>query len=235
MDYKDEQHALGAARELRAVATTAAPPISLADPEGVIRAWMCPRCGRVAKESAYPASAEPDTIAARAAASHEKAAQCCLCRRCGTQTMFYNYLCDACRATEEAERAARLEGERPERERKESILATALTLALDEDAAIRLRDRMSNISEWHYCAGWLDGLEYSLWSILGGAGDTRFGMHDVSHHDIAELARLADKSGGWWMWDEDLGAQVFIRLAEWRRLYADRTGTWITRKDNADG
>lgn len=100
---------------------------------------------------------------------------------------------------------------------------TALSLSPDPDAAIVVRARMRQISEALYYAGWLDGLEYALWSMFDVGSDRRFGVGEVAERDVADLVRLSTRAGGWWRFDDDLGDQVFVTLPEWRRLYAERT------------
>lgn len=93
---------------------------------------------------------------------------------------------------------------------------------LDADAAELLRHLMSEISEDHYCAGWLIGLEFRLWRIVLG-GPPKFGFDDVSPERIADLERLSKKCGGWIVWSEGCG-EVFVPMDEWQRMYAAEKG-----------
>lgn len=90
----------------------------------------------------------------------------------------------------------------------------------DKDIANLLRLRMSDISEYHYCAGWLMGLEYTLWYIMAG-GSPRFGLGDVAPEKIAELKRLSIKCGGWWHWSDEANGEVFIKRLDWIKLYEE--------------
>ena len=76
-----------------------------------------------------------------------------------------------------------------------------------------LRDRMSNISEDCYCAGWMSGLEYDLWKMVRG-GDRSYGMCRVSDDDVEQLRVLSEMAGGW----HD-GAR-FIPIDEWLEMLA---------------
>lgn len=104
------------------------------------------------------------------------------------------------------------EREAEERRRKE-IFDAALAKAADRDAAKVLHDLMSKISEDYYFAGWLNDLEFSLWSMIRG-GDRRFGFGEVTDGEVAELKRLHEKTGGWWRYEERVG-EVFVPTAEW--------------------
>jgi hypothetical protein len=81
---------------------------------------------------------------------------------------------------------------------------------------------MSDISEDCWCAGWLMGCEYSLWSIKENAEDRTWGMAWVSDDDCAKLRELSAQCGGWWIWDREAGGNVFLTLEEWEPLYATR-------------
>jgi hypothetical protein len=84
----------------------------------------------------------------------------------------------------------------------------------DPNAAILLQILMSDISEESYAAGWIDGLEYSLWDIrLGGDRGHWF----VDDDEVASLQRLSFECGGWWVHDDELR---FVPHDEWARIYA---------------
>lgn len=84
-------------------------------------------------------------------------------------------------------------------------------------ADLALQGFMSALSEEHYCAGWLTGLEYALWDLAreGGGG---FGMGDVTAAEAALLLALAEEAGAWWRWEgegADSGPRR-VALAEWK-------------------
>lgn len=83
--------------------------------------------------------------------------------------------------------------------------------------AMQLADLMSAISERCWFAGWLNGTEFTLWdAVIDGAG--AWGQDFISVEDVAELKRLSDACGGWFVWDEEL-AESFIPMAEWLAMY----------------
>lgn len=109
--------------------------------------------------------------------------------------------------------------------------AHSLKLAKSEDAALLLESFMSEISELHYCAGWLIGLEFSLWSIMT-TYHREFGLGPVSEANVARLRELHERAGGWWHWVDvpgnvmDSGEQ-FIPTAAWEAIYAaDKPEAW---------
>jgi len=60
-----------------------------------------------------------------------------------------------------------------------------------------LRKLMSGISEDYWYAAWLSGLEYTLWDAITGKGKPV-----CSPEEIEQLKYLAEKCGGWIIWDE---------------------------------
>lgn len=73
----------------------------------------------------------------------------------------------------------------------------------------KLRERMGELSEERYFAGWMDGLEYLLWA-----------------EDILELQRLAVTAQGWWIWpdkehEEEFGGEIFVPLPLWEQMYRE--------------
>jgi hypothetical protein len=67
---------------------------------------------------------------------------------------------------------------------------------------------MSEISENCYCASWLIGLEYTLWSILTRAPEdtypVQWGQEDINLTEAADLKRLSEECGGWIVWDNEV-------------------------------
>ena len=95
-------------------------------------------------------------------------------------------------------------------------------------SAIKLREFMSELSEESYCAGWMEGTEYSLWeAMLRGGGR---GLWAVSRNDAFRLETLAFLAGGWWYWPEKTGEllspePLFTGLRHWQDEY-ERYVAW---------
>ena len=90
-----------------------------------------------------------------------------------------------------------------------------LTLAQTE-----LAELMSEISEDHYCAGWLGDLEYSLWSIMTGASANRFGFGPIERWKIQRLKALSAATGGWIERERHAEHETFVALDTWLVRFA---------------
>jgi hypothetical protein len=94
----------------------------------------------------------------------------------------------------------------------------------------QLRDLMSEISEDMYAAGWLAGLEYSLWALVLGEPDVCFSAEALVPGQLDDLRRLSAELGGWARWSDEPVTDarrspcptgpVFVPMAEWVDLYA---------------
>jgi len=91
----------------------------------------------------------------------------------------------------------------------------------DIQAAKDLCQRMSDISEDYYAAGWLMGLEYALFEAAF-EGDT-FGGEKLQHDELHALLDLSHRCDGWWRWhDSDVVAESgerFVRMSDWTEIY----------------
>ena len=70
---------------------------------------------------------------------------------------------------------------------------------------------MRDLSEEHYCAGWIIGLEHYLWTLAL--------RQNTEERQI--LLYCAEACGGWWMWDDERGENVFVPLPIWKTLYKE--------------
>lgn len=73
---------------------------------------------------------------------------------------------------------------------------------------------MRSLSEEFYGSGWMHGLELSLWHMALN-GSTQEGQM---------LMYCAEGAGGWWIWDDQQGKNVFIPLPIWRKMYDEYAG-----------
>lgn len=98
-----------------------------------------------------------------------------------------------------------------------------MTYDIKELLAEKLCDLMSQVSEDCWCAGWLIGLERSLYRIVFCGASRDFGMGVVSQDDVDKIKALAVESDSWWHWvdHEDFlqSGKNRISLAEAGRLY----------------
>jgi len=190
--------------------------IPLAAPDGTVFAYACGVCNRVRAGSHKMVRHTRADVRSFADSYREEADDCCKCRRCGKQinTRGISFVCKKCEPAEEAERAANQAEFAEKQQVTNAVLDKALAKSLDRACALALRDLMSGISEDYYCAGWLTGLERTLWGML--QGDSRhFGMGEVTHEEIGRLRDLHEKCGGWWYFDDERGEEMFLATAEW--------------------
>lgn len=92
-----------------------------------------------------------------------------------------------------------------------------------------LADRMSEISEKCFCAGWMSGLEYVLWeSTISTRRPFYYGMGEVPEQDIRILKTLSNQIDGWIYWRDDTTdsalpveewGETFVPLDIWQRMY----------------
>jgi hypothetical protein len=116
--------------------------------------------------------------------------------------------CDTLRATLKATRA--------ELDRVVS-LAVEDRKRLQEFARGALLRAMGDLSEHHWCAGWLTGTEYFLWSAVEGNQPVMWGMDELRQGDIDNLRMLRELAGGWWVWEDGEAGEKFVGLDEMRQ------------------
>lgn len=76
-----------------------------------------------------------------------------------------------------------------------------------------LEHEMSDISEDHYAAGWMSGLEYELWdAVCRLPKTTDYGMGTI---DVERLEKIRDVSE---LLNEWCDGDKFIPLSEWREM-----------------
>lgn len=75
---------------------------------------------------------------------------------------------------------------------------------------------MSEASEEHWYAGWLNDCEYQFWAAVVGDTDPEGWCDEY----VETFRTLSQKAGAWLRWDEAAGKPVAVPLAEWRELYA---------------
>lgn len=73
---------------------------------------------------------------------------------------------------------------------------------------------MRSLSEEYFASGWMHGLELSLWH-MALKGNSEEGQM---------LLYCAETAGGWWVWDDERGGNVFVPLPAWRQMYEDYAG-----------
>lgn len=86
-----------------------------------------------------------------------------------------------------------------------------------ESDAFDLMRYMSELSERAYCAGWMDGLEYALWTAVL-KGRLKYGRLQITRAHATKLKELSERCGGWIVWDDTSG-ETFLPLDRWQKMY----------------
>ncbi len=87
----------------------------------------------------------------------------------------------------------------------------------DVAAAKELAALMSEISEEHYCAGWLSGLEYALFSTAFEG--CCFG-EGISQHERQGLLELSRRCDGWCVYVDGVGPK-YVPMLVWTKIYKE--------------
>ena len=89
---------------------------------------------------------------------------------------------------------------------------------LVREALLRM---MEDISEDCWCAGWLQDLEFTLWTaVITGNLDFGWGMQE---RELTRLKHLNEMAGGWWIWADEEKGRRFVSTEEWLKIYAEKT------------
>lgn len=90
-----------------------------------------------------------------------------------------------------------------------------------------LAELMAGISERCYCAGWINGNEFRLWSAVIDPVDTlSYGLAFINREEVEEMKRLSQEIDGWIVWqDANLSSPsdlCFIEMSLWLEKYSQR-------------
>jgi hypothetical protein len=80
-----------------------------------------------------------------------------------------------------------------------------------------LYELMSDISEDCWCAGWLDGNEYSIWDAMQ-TGNLTYGMGAIDKESLEKVRELSKELNGWVIWDDALNENAFVTADEWLKI-----------------
>ena len=90
---------------------------------------------------------------------------------------------------------------------------------MSEEAKKELKSAMIEISERAYYAGWMGALEHNLWYAIEN-GPRGYGQTEISKEDIEHLKDLSNRAGGWWIFDNEIKDNRFLKFAEWKKYYS---------------
>jgi hypothetical protein len=94
----------------------------------------------------------------------------------------------------------------------------------EELARETLLRMMCDFSEECWCAGWLSGLEFTLWNGVT-TGRMGSGWFAVNERELARMKYLHELAGGWWMWAEGEDGERFVTTEEWLRIVSEHAAT----------
>jgi len=89
---------------------------------------------------------------------------------------------------------------------------------LAKDALVGM---MRDISEDCWCAGWLNGLEFTLWDAVT-TGEMEVGWGTVETRELVRMKFLHELVGGWWTWPEGESGERFVTTEEWLAILLKR-------------
>ncbi len=215
--------------------------IPLRSPDGIIYSYACGICHNVQGGTAF--GLEVKDLAEE---YRRQAEECCRCTRCrdrpieGAPMVLFGGFCAECAPLAEEENARREAHLKEMRQILGERREKALRDAKDRDSAESLLRVMEEISQEHWSAGWLLGLEYDLWSFVGlwrtgllAKRGSKFGMFELENKTLTDLSELSERAGGWWKWfdDEQPGA-YFVPMQEWLAIFSERE---LSRSERAAG
>jgi hypothetical protein len=96
---------------------------------------------------------------------------------------------------------------------------------------------LERISERDHCAGWVGGIEHTMWEMLINPEPTPSEDDDLFNwdwpeHEIKLLRKLAASCSGWVRFNPDAKdfyeSRVFVPIDEWVPMYAAYTGKEMT-------
>jgi len=209
-------------------ATAKESSIPLRSPDGIVYAWACGACHHVQHPGDMLGPLGPEDVAWTAKNALSYADRCCTCPTCHARLLDSSGVTE-CATCEEASRPAReahLERIAKEAKAFAARAEAALARSPNPDAAERLVVHMRELSDEVYAAGWLHGLEFTMWEMLQ-ANDTDFGITEITVGDMALLRDLHERAGGWWRWQHEegtvcAGGPVFVTTEEWLAIVAAR-------------
>jgi hypothetical protein len=182
-------------------------PTPLSTPNGEVLAHACPTCRKVYSMTALVTLEGTATLASR----------CCICKRCNeaplppVRSASYCEACDLKIADEI----------RTQNLRHALAEANHLATSKDPDKSEQLRQWMRQTSERLWAAGWLTGLEYTLYLHVREERTREFDGGTIYKGEWAQAQAWSEACGGWWAWrnDNTYTGVWFYPLEEWIPMY----------------
>ncbi len=195
-------------------------PIPLTSPDGIVYAYACGVCHHVCSGGERFTVYTGDDVTESAEWSRNAAERCCRCLACrgvnprGSSDVLH---CAACKPEEDAKFAKWIAERAEKHDRLEDENERRLCHAASATHARLLLDEMRDLSEDYFCASWLIGLEFRLWDAINGAET------ELHESDLASLKYHRELAGGWWIWSDDHGGEIFVTTKQWEEILKNRT------------
>ena len=91
---------------------------------------------------------------------------------------------------------------------------------------------LERISERDYCAGWLSGIEHTMWDMLINPEPDEDDDWNWPEHEIKLLRKLAASCNGWVRFNDKAtdfyDSRIFVPIKEWIQMHAAYTGKEMT-------
>ena len=82
-----------------------------------------------------------------------------------------------------------------------------------------LQSYIEDISDDCFCATWLSGIEYELWSIIQGDTPAINLYSTIYQSELDDMKLLSTEINGWVTWGDDDIQPMYISLDEWLITY----------------
>jgi hypothetical protein len=86
---------------------------------------------------------------------------------------------------------------------------------------------MSDLSQALWCAGWMQDLEFMLWSVV--EGENAYASLTLTRDQVAKLKSLSNACKGWIVFRRDTN-ETFVSMPEWIYLFA----AWLSENHSTD-
>lgn len=87
-----------------------------------------------------------------------------------------------------------------------------------------LADYISELSEEAYSAGWMEGVEFTLWTAV--IGDQRsFGRLQITEKMLQRLKDLSADCKGWIYFDES-NEESFLLIEQWKKKFREESNNF---------
>lgn len=88
----------------------------------------------------------------------------------------------------------------------------------------RLVNAVREISDRCWCAGWMDGIEKTVWQAVLDDRDCGIGQGYVTREELIFIKALAERCDSWVIWGDITHGECEIPLSLWKLIWAKNAG-----------